>query len=125
MQIGQFRLQRVVCRAGTADVARAPGAGAHLAGRRAGGLDHDGMAAHTEIVVGRPDQHLAAIRAPVQREPFCLLAQRREAAVAALRLDAGQGLAAMGVERVHPSHDPFGMDDSLSRTAVVCHASNS
>ena len=44
-----------------------------------------------------------------------LLAQRREAAIATLRLDTGQGLAAMGVERVHLSHAPsvwtYSIDD--------------
>ena len=62
VQVRKLRLQRIVRRAGAADVARAAGAGAHRPRRGAGSLDHHGMAAHAEIVVGRPDQHLAAIR---------------------------------------------------------------
>ncbi len=95
LQRRQLRLQRVVRRAGAADVARASRARAHCLRRRARRLDHHGMAAHAQIVVGRPDQDLGAIRAQIQREAPCLLAQRREAPVAALRLDGRQAVPAM------------------------------
>ena len=77
VQRGEFGLQRVVHRAGAADVAGAAGAGAHGARGLAGGLHHDGMAAHGEVVVGRPDQHLGAVGAAVIGKAVGLLLQRR------------------------------------------------
>ena len=69
---GEFGFQRVVQRAGAADVAGAAGAGAHGARGGAGGLDDDRVAAHGEVVVGRPDEDPRAIGAPVPRKIFDL-----------------------------------------------------
>src|SRR5579859_8301937 len=102
MQVSKLILQRIMRRAGAADVARATRAGPHVARRDTRRGDHHRMPAHAEIVVGRPHQHLAAVRPAVERETLRLLAQRREAAIAALRFDRVERVTAMSVERMHP-----------------------
>ena len=121
VQRRKFRFQRVMRRAGAADVARAAGPGAHFTRRIAGCLHDDGMTAHREVVVRRPDQHLGAVGTTIIRKTLRLLLQRREFAVTALGTDVVQRPAAIGVESNH-AQDTSTLRASLS-SPFVPHAS--
>ena len=97
MQAGQFALQLDMQVVGAGDVARAAGAGALRRHRVTHGLEHQGVAAHAEVVIAAPDHDLArgAHRRPVQGQRIAAgqPLQVGEHAIAALAAQPAQRVA--------------------------------
>ncbi len=109
VQLGELALQRHVQGVGAGDVARAAGARALGADRRLHGLDHDGMLAHGEIVVGAPDgdvAHRAVVVEAGAREGAGDALQLGEHAIASFVVQAPQMAGEKGFVVHCPSFSP-------------------
>ena len=95
MEIGQLLLEEDVGVRGAGDVARAARARSDALEGLGHGLQHDGMLAHAEVVVGAPDRHVdravGAVPGGAGEVPAVAL-DIGEDAVAAFRAQPGEGV---------------------------------
>ena len=96
VQVRQLALEEHVGMRGAGDVAGPARPGADALEGLGHGLQHEGMLAHAEVVVGAPDRHLDRALGPVPggaRKVPAVALEIGEDPVAALRAESGEGVA--------------------------------